>query len=245
MPNVFIDVKNIKVLAHNYKKETRTVKGIDINPILVITRSCIGECFGLNRKAITKIDREGYLVDYERMVKSLGLQKVAYFRKRGKDNRPMAVNDKAPFPTLKFMDFFQKTYHGWCQFYGDNHRSRMLVDLMYMSMRIHNPNINLEFDIANEHEIVLHNQPIYWNTSRTFKNYSLVCHLILSQNRNVFRDTMKLTTMDGQEKDSHFSYGVGYGTRIVETVITSHFMMPLFCGYSGHLRFRLKGFLLR
>lgn len=29
VPNVFIDVELIKVLAHNYKKETRTVRGID------------------------------------------------------------------------------------------------------------------------------------------------------------------------------------------------------------------------
>lgn len=65
--NLFIDVELIEVLARNYKKETRTVKGIDINPILVITRSCIEECFGLNRQALTKIDMEGYQVDYERM----------------------------------------------------------------------------------------------------------------------------------------------------------------------------------
>lgn len=51
-------------------------------------------------------------MDYERMVKSFGLQEVAYFRKRGKDNIPMPMNDKDPFPTLQFMDFFQKMYHG-------------------------------------------------------------------------------------------------------------------------------------
>lgn len=40
------------------------------------------------------------------MVKSFGLREVAYFKKRGKDNKSMTVNDKSPFPTLEFMDFF-------------------------------------------------------------------------------------------------------------------------------------------
>lgn len=115
------------------------------------------------------------------MVKSFGLREVAYFRKRGNDNG-------------------WETCHGWCQFYGDNHRSRIPMDLMYMSMRIQNPNINREFDIVIELKIIMHNQLVYWNTSINLKNYSLLYHSILFQNINVFRNTMKLTTVDGQGK---------------------------------------------
>lgn len=54
--NVFVDVELIQTLVENYHSVTRIVRMPSEDPLLVVTRSAIIDCFMLNIHAITKID---------------------------------------------------------------------------------------------------------------------------------------------------------------------------------------------
>ena len=48
VPNVFVDVELINVLAKHYEPSTRTVRKLDGMPLLVITKSYVEQCFRLS-----------------------------------------------------------------------------------------------------------------------------------------------------------------------------------------------------
>ena len=56
VPNVFIDVEFIRVLAQSYHPATRSMRFPDGSPLVVLTKAAIIECFDLNKQALSKID---------------------------------------------------------------------------------------------------------------------------------------------------------------------------------------------
>ena len=56
VPNVFVDVEFIRLLAKHNHLATKTVRFPNGAILVEVTRKAIIECFGLNKQALTKIN---------------------------------------------------------------------------------------------------------------------------------------------------------------------------------------------
>lgn len=82
VPDVFVDVELIQTLTKNYHPVTKT-RMASGDPLLVVTRSTIIDCFMLKRQAITKIDFLKFEQDYNRLWKTYRRDELPFYRCNG------------------------------------------------------------------------------------------------------------------------------------------------------------------
>lgn len=97
--------------------------------------------------------------------------------------------------------YFKRTYFALCQVLQLDVESKMPIGLMMMAIRVHNLEVNIEFDFTFEIEKRIHEQLIKLKEGRSpvnFRHYSINCHLILYQNRNKWSQRLNLRMLDNQ-----------------------------------------------
>lgn len=79
----------------------------------------------------------------------------------------------------------------------------MLVELMMIAMRIQHLEVNIKFDLSTKIMLDIHHgvMKVRENCKEVgFRHYSLLCHLILYQNRFYWDKRLKLQMLDEQGK---------------------------------------------